>query len=239
MAYARTTLAQMKELLAERVGGQNRFWSEAEREAAINEALAVWQLMTGDFTDERNLIVNWNAGIGHTITTSDDYKPIAYTRLKIDGTLVQPASLFGLDKEQYTWRAETTSGTPDNWVAVGDDYIVLHPHVDTQINHEAKTYNFQSIKGDRFLVADTDYIQVGDEELSALLDYAQFILAVKEGEAEAFTNAEALVQLFTLAAVRRGSWLRNSSLYRKFAAQEHDKEVPQRLSTKQTGGFRR
>ena len=49
MAYQRTSLGQLKARLLERLGGQGHFWSEAEQELAINEALAVWQLMTGDF----------------------------------------------------------------------------------------------------------------------------------------------------------------------------------------------
>lgn len=237
MAYARTTLAQMKELLAERVGGQNRFWTESEREAAINEALAVWQLMTGDFTDEKTLNVNWSPLIGHTITTNDDYRSIAYTRLKVDGSLVSPASLHGLDKGRYTWRAETTTGAPEEVVYLGDDYVAFYPHVNNQTNHEAKTYTFQTVKGDRFLVADADYIQVGDEELTTIIDYAQFVLAVKEGEVESFTNAGPLVTMFMKAALRRGSWLRRSSLFRKFAGQEYDKEKPDR-QTQETKGVR-
>jgi hypothetical protein len=53
VAYQRVTLSQLKDRLAERLGGQGRFWSEAEQELALNEALAVWQLMTGDFVKSK------------------------------------------------------------------------------------------------------------------------------------------------------------------------------------------
>lgn len=48
MAYQRITLTQLKERLAERLGGEQKFWNEPEREAALNEAIGLWQLLTGD-----------------------------------------------------------------------------------------------------------------------------------------------------------------------------------------------
>jgi len=62
MAYQRITLTQLKTRLEERLGGEQRFWTEPEREHAINEAIAAWQLLTGEVvvTDTQTLPANTN-----------------------------------------------------------------------------------------------------------------------------------------------------------------------------------
>lgn len=77
MAYQRTSLGQLKDRLAERLGGQGRFWSEAEQELAINEALAVWQLMTGDFVLSQR--VDYTAPASNLIVQTTEDIPFAGT----------------------------------------------------------------------------------------------------------------------------------------------------------------
>lgn len=89
MAYQRTSLSQLKARLLERLGGQGRFWSEAEQELAINEALAVWQLMTGDFVLSRR--VDYAAPTSNLIVQTTEDIPFAATlRVNcIGGTLLR------------------------------------------------------------------------------------------------------------------------------------------------------
>lgn len=69
MAYQRITLAELRSRLAERLGGQNNFWSVAEQEMGLNEALAAWQLLTGDFLKSRLVVY---AGDGERLLDQGD-----------------------------------------------------------------------------------------------------------------------------------------------------------------------
>jgi hypothetical protein len=234
LAYARITLQQLKDRLAERIGGQNKFWTEPEREAAINEALAVWQLMTGDFIKVADVTVTHSDDGIYEVTAGAD-QPIAFLRLKVDNTPVNQLSLRDLDKGFYGWRSESTTGNPEYWAPIANNLVALHQAATDTTQHDAQTFNAMFLRGDRLLTANADYVQLGDEEVTALIDYAQACLAFKQGESEAFENTQALKKLFATAAARRGSWLRGSSVYRKYMGQEDDHQVALRHAKPQKG----
>jgi hypothetical protein len=248
MAYARITLLQLKDRLAERVGGQNKFWTEPEREAAINEALAVWQLMTGDFVDTADATVTYGTEAVYTVDLGAG-QPIAFLRLKmaqtegddpfwpeVSETPINQISLRELDQGFYEWRSESTLSIPEYWVPVCNDKIAVHPKPTEGSNqHGEQNFNMMYLRGDRPLTADADFVQLGDEEVVRILDYAQAVLAFKQGSTEAFEMSDPLRQMFGQAASRRGSWLRNSSIYRKFMGQEDDQSPTLRQAAPQTG----
>jgi hypothetical protein len=234
VAYARITLQQLKDRLAERIGGQNKFWTEPEREAAINEALAVWQLMTGDFTKIANVTVT-HSTYGIYLVDAGADQPVAFLRLKVDNTPVNQLSLRDLDKGFYGWRSESSTSTPEYWAPVANNLVALHQAATDQTQHDAQTFNAMFLRGDRLLTSDSDNVQLGDEEVLAIIAYAQACLAFKQGESEAFDNSKAMRTLFGRAAARRGSWLRGTSIYRKFMGQEDDHDVQLRHAGSQKG----
>lgn len=74
MAYQRVTLGALEDRLAERLGGEETFWSEPERRAAINESLALWQLLTGDFVATTTAVLQ---GDTHYVTYTSSTEPAA------------------------------------------------------------------------------------------------------------------------------------------------------------------
>jgi hypothetical protein len=48
LAYQRVTLATLRAQLLDRLGSVGTFWSTDELNAGINEAVAIWQLLTGE-----------------------------------------------------------------------------------------------------------------------------------------------------------------------------------------------
>jgi len=60
---------------------------------------------------------------------------------------------------------------------------------------------------------DSDDIQVGEEDLSAIVDYIVFIARLKEGGKEAM-EATGLLQNFLSAAAKYNAKLLNNSIYR-------------------------
>lgn len=94
MAYQRVTLADLKARLAERLGGDETFWSEPQREAAINEALSAWQLLTGEFVAVST--VTLADGENYATYTSSDTPAATFLRVRCDETLpVSPTVVSG------------------------------------------------------------------------------------------------------------------------------------------------
>lgn len=50
MPRSRVTLADLKRRLRERVGDTSTFWNDIEGRDALNEAIAVWQALSGEWT---------------------------------------------------------------------------------------------------------------------------------------------------------------------------------------------
>lgn len=48
MAYQRVTLAQLRTQILDRLGSTQKFWSQDEIDRALNEAVGVWQALTGE-----------------------------------------------------------------------------------------------------------------------------------------------------------------------------------------------
>lgn len=91
MAYQRVTLAQLEDRLAERLGGEETFWSGPERRAAINEALSVWQLLTGQFVAQQTVTISSTTDNFFTLPTSTmTHTPATLLRVRCETTTVDP-----------------------------------------------------------------------------------------------------------------------------------------------------
>lgn len=204
MAYARTTLTILQGRLLERVGGHGKFWVTAELTRALNEALAAWQLVTGDFITSEAIAVT--AG---DETASLKATALAAFRALYDTTILTPTTLKDLDQGSYGWR-DDANGTTEMWAASGRDLVWLFPQPDAN-----GTLNVEEYDGGEQLTAGGDFVQLGDEDVNAVLDYAQSLLAFKEGPKEGTDHALALEVLGVAAASRRASWISGQNPYKR------------------------
>lgn len=144
------------------------------------------------------------------------------------GEALKPLTIYELDKGFYTWlETATTSDSPcpEYWAPMGIDTLVAYPG-----NGSGATLTLQllHLKGDVRLLADASYLDLGDEEINRIIDYAQWVLAFKEGIKEATDNVEPMKQLFLQAASSRASRLKKLALYRRYMGQERDEAAPAR-----------
>lgn len=253
MAYAQTTFATLKALLKERVGGHDNFWTNFEFGLAINEALSVWQLMVGEFSTQSQLSTSSLGG-----EVEDLYYPATGTSdmVVVSSTATAPLPLsvwrVGTDVQTHTtgqlyafpklvqgtlpefdhgypgWRTGTAT-TAEYWAPCGLNKIIFYPRPNTWVR-------LDYYRGDQLLVDEADYIQLGNEEINRLLDYAVWQLNIKCGTAEAFTNTEPLKQLMDLAATLRNQKLRGSLLYKDFMGADRGEGQPNRDAPNQAGG---
>lgn len=61
MPRQRYTLAQLKARLRERAGNNATFWTEPELKDALNEAISVWQALTGEWTTRVRILAKSNS----------------------------------------------------------------------------------------------------------------------------------------------------------------------------------
>lgn len=236
MAYARTTIAEFRSLLIERIGGNETFWNTGEIDLALNEALAVWQLITGDFV----LTVNQTLASGSQIVqlATTNVPSLGFIRLRrmtatttpAAATTLYPISIQEADQGYYG-RQGSASGTPEYWAPFGIDKFMVHPAASA-----TQTVQVQYYSADPRLVMDgTNYLDLGDEEVLRIVDYAQWVLSFKEGLKEALVNTQPLREMFLTAARLRSSKLRNTALYRNYMGNDRDETKPLRTNEEQQG----
>lgn len=201
--YARVTLTDIQGFLLERVGGNSAFWPTAQLTEAINHAMRVWQCLTGEWTVTSGVVTT--SGVHFYQLPSTEYAPHRVSQA-VSGDPLQLTSLNELDMGLPDWDS-TTTGTALYYAHVGATRIAIHP---AQASGNLSLESFQVTPT---LSAGGDFIQVGDEELQALLAYAHHYLTFKEGSAEMEATQGAL-SAFIEAAARRNKALRFTNFYR-------------------------
>lgn len=209
-AYTRVTLGELIDKLTERVGENSTFWTTEEKTDAINEAIALWQAMTGQwvttFVTGPNLEQSNFMAVPRQVVSTQ--------RLSVNGSPLAGTSLAELDDGFPGWQGSGT--TSKYWAPAGMNYLVLSPA-------PAATDGllFQGIAGSPRLATNADFIDIGDEELTKLLGYAQAYLSFKEGPTESAAT-DPSVQAMMEAATFKNSRLKGSALYRKFMGESRD-----------------
>lgn len=203
MAYAQITLSTLRSRLQDRYDA-TPFWSNEEARLAINEALRVWNAMTGYWkarsTASTTAGVPWVTVPGSAITFS--------TRVERSSTPLFKVSLFELDMAKPGWQAQTTTtggAVPTSikfWAPAGLKKIAIWP-IDAA---GSTTLTFDGVALTPTLSADGDYIDIGQEELNTILGYAVHILCFKRG-GEQFLKTKPMYDEFVKVAATRNALL--------------------------------
>jgi hypothetical protein len=214
MPYASITRSTIRTRVSERL--VTSFWVTAELNAYINEALRVWNVLTGY---NRNIHSSGSLTADQVFYTTTDLGSTALCILRIEGpsnTTLDNITLKQLDLMVPTWYS-TAAGTSAYWAHIGLNNVILYPK-------SSGSFSFNAYALDLMIVpaADGDYIQVGDEDITAIIDYIIFIARLKEGGKE-FQESTKLLQNFLRAAAKYNAKLLQTSIYRRimgFPAQE-------------------
>jgi hypothetical protein len=236
MAYARTSITEFRNLLIERIGGNETFWTTTEIDLALNEALAVWQLITGDVV--RTAGVTLPAG-SQIISLSTTVNPsMGFIRIRRMTTTTTPAAattLYPISIQEadqgYYGRQGSASGTPEYWAPFGIDKFMIHPAAATTQTVQVQYYSADS----RIPMDGATFLDLGDEEVLRIVDYAQWVLSFKEGLKEALVNTQPLREMFLTAARLRSAKLRNTAMYRNYMGNDRDETKPLRTNEEQQG----
>lgn len=230
MPWQRVTLAQAIAQLKARFEGVP-FWTDAEAISSINEALKIWNLLTGMW---RRRITLQTVAAEHWYTVPGIL--LHNTKMNFISRPLNLGQVGDLDNFQMNWEAETTASGGDVpttvkiWAPKALNLFAIWP---------ADAAGGQSLVVDGIaatpvLAAPGDYMDIGDQELSALLGFALHIAAFKTGS-PIFPGTFKLRQDFISAAGDQNSRLRASSYFRKIMGLDTDRwrhplRVPDQLS---------
>src|SRR5260221_3394536 len=166
--YASITLGTLKTRLTDRVGGNITFWGDSEKRSAINEAIRVWNALTGQWS--KSFPVQSVAG---QVFYDVPKQLISLQRVKYGSTILDQTSLFELDNGILGWQSAVTS-SPQQWAPVGLTLFAVYPPAPA-----LGTFNLEGIASAPYLGADSDFIDLGDDEMGHILDYGHLYLTDK------------------------------------------------------------
>jgi hypothetical protein len=196
------TLAQVQAKVYDRLQ-QSPFWSAAEVTAFINESLRLWSILTGYWKKRVTLT---------TLPTLPYYSLASYLafgmRVEFNGTPLAQSSVTNWDKGYPEWEGNPSS--PQEWAPIGLSLIAIRP-ADAVGNNSLV---LDGVANAPILAKAGDFIDIGSEELTALLGYCQYLAAFKEGGQE-FESAIPLYQAFLKAAAVKNEKLNASAIFRR------------------------
>ena len=180
------------------------FWVSAELVDAINEALAVWQAYTGQWTLKFELSATTDKEV------NVPKQIISLQSVKYAGAELVLTSLYDLDFGAPGW-GSTAAGTPSEWYPLGISKFGVHPTPAAV----GQVFTLVGVTEAPMLKNDGDFIDIGDEELTILLDYARHVLAFKEGPGELDATMGALTRMVEAAALKNARF-RKSTFYKNY-----------------------
>lgn len=210
MSYQQQTLSDIRDTLKAKYESVP-FWSDEQARLAINEALRVWNMLTG----------MWRGSLDMVTLANDPWHPLSgsvtrHTRVLYNGIALGQTSMFSMDHHRPTWENDRTDDggsiptVPKLWMPGGLQLIAIWP-ADAVGNH---TLTVEGVVTTPILTNDTDFIDIGEEEFDTLLGYALHYLTFKEGGVR-FEATMPLYQAFLAAAGLKNERLKRSDTYRK------------------------
>ncbi|PYQ25570.1 MAG: hypothetical protein DMF56_27200 [Acidobacteria bacterium] len=222
MPFQNITLAALQARLAQRYE-QATFWAPASAQFALNESLRLWNLITGMARHTVNVLtVVDDPYIVLNIPATQQWLKVTRVSVPAPFRELNPTSLAGLDASFPGWEKQTTltaSGVgtaPRYWAPAGVTRLAVFPADTAVINggNGPRTLAVDGISCASVLVAPDDFLDLGDEELTAILGYALHVLSFSKG-ADALAGTRPLYLAFLKAAADRNAVFAASSFYRK------------------------
>jgi hypothetical protein len=167
----------------------------------------VWNVLTGYAKANQTKTISSGSTPFYAKTAFTD-TGIFLLRVETGTTHLGQTVLPELDAMSPTWPT-TTATSPSYWVHAGHNNIVLTP-IPTG-SFSATTYYVDTMAVPS---ADGDSIQVGEEDLPAIVDYVVFVARLKEGGKEA-QEALPLLQNFLKQASQYNAKLLKNALFRR------------------------
>jgi hypothetical protein len=210
MTYRSVTLAQLQSQLAERYES-SPFWTATQALHALNEALRVWNMLTGMWKKTQTQLTTANT-VYYTFSSSFVYN----MKVSFGSRPMEIGSLSSMDNGRPTWEGETTASggavptRPTIWIPAGLRMLAIWPADAVG----GTTLVLDGVCVTPVLAAAGDFVDLAQSEHDALLGEALFILAFGEG-GQRFEATKEFHKAFLTAALEQNSRLSQSAYFRK------------------------
>lgn len=214
------TLQDIRSMLQDKIEDVP-FWTDTEADAAINESLLMWNSLTGYWKGEQTIPTtsnNWDYALDSSLVFG--------MRVEYNGKPLALSSRADMDWGHPGWQGQNTSSggnvptEPKNWLPLSLELIAIWPadHVG------GNTLRVFGISQTPELVDDLDILDIGDEELDALLGYCLHTLALKEGGARFASTSDYFTQ-FLQEAAEENDQLLDSAIFREFIGTDQGRNM--------------
>lgn len=222
MTYTQVTLAEIETRLAERWAA-TPFWTSADALQAINSALRTWNLLTAQW--KTRILYDITYARVQYISQLSGFYPLRIVD-SYNNRPISPTTLFDLDYQTVNWEGTFYSTTPvaesiKYWAPFGIDGFILHKQPNA-FPGNSRQLIIDLIQDTPVLVNSTDYIDIGQEELHAIIGMALHLAAFKEG-GERWASTMSLYNEFIKAAIDKNARLLSSTFFRKFQGLDTDR----------------
>ncbi len=227
MPFATTSLTALLARLAQRTESAV-FWTPDSATRAINEAIRLFNLITGLSRTTATVSTIPDTPYLAVISPAPaHWLKITRVRIPSPARELNPISLAGLDLTFPGWEAHTTLTAPSGltapryWAPAGMGRLAVYPADTTVVagGNGPRTLAVDGIISANVLVSAGDFLDMGDEELTALLGYALHVLSFSKGAA-ALQATRPFYLAFLKAAADRNAVFAASSFYRKVIGQD-------------------
>jgi len=215
------TLADLQSHMAARWDGVV-FWTPEEARLALNEALRDWNLLTGRWRTRVTLSVGGpSPEIALPAVMTYSMRVITSA-----GRPLHPTSLAELDLGMPPWRLQTTASSglvpavPTLWAPVSLTRIAIWPTYPSSV---VNALYADGVLSTPVLVAAADYVDLGEEIIDVIVDYALHIAAFKEAAAR-WRSTRPYFDAFLQAAAEENGLLKQHQAYRRFAGLDRTRD---------------
>jgi len=223
-AYTQTTLADLQALMVQR-WDQVVFWTPEEARLSLNEALRLWNLLTGRWRTRVLLDVNSPPAAEQTPPFSDVRLPGVLTyAMRVTtaaGSPLIPTSIAELDLARPQWSLETTASggdvptIPTLWAPASLTQINIWPTLPGP-GISIGALLCDGVMATPVLRAPTDLVDLGEEILDVVTDFALHVAAFKEA-GDRWRATRPYFEAFLQAAADENGLLKRNQKYRRFA----------------------
>lgn len=228
MPYQQVTLAQLKVLMTQQWDA-SAFWTDEEARLAINEALRLYNLFTGFWKVRIPPIVTVAGQVFYAVPGSLTVN----LRMTFNLLSMTIGSLDEYDNGRPNWQAESTVDggdvptRPKAYIPVGLKTFAIWPRDAVG----GGSLLVDGVSATPILLADGDFLDLGQEELTILLGEALHVAAFKERSAGNGRWAATAIKhkAFLSACADKNKRLATNAYFRKYLGLDQEKtRRPQR-----------
>lgn len=227
MPYQQFNLAQLQTLFYQQVGQNQAFFRPDEATRILQEAFRVFNVLTGFWRDRISIGATTAGTVWYTVPAGLSY----ILRVEVAGNPLGSSSLWDLDYGEPGWESEQCGAgeLPQLFAPSGFTNFAIWP----SSNAGGENIVVEGVTPAPVLT-NAGFVDLGQDEVEMILDYATHIAQFKEGGQE-FEASQPALQEFLKQAGSRNAVLMQSAKFRSWMGLTDRSKRKMRLPDERVG----